>query len=89
MKPPKIPEGINATLLAQHAQLPVAAVEPLLKEILQQTYHYEWRVLGRPGTFSGALTPSGFLQMVVSEGVKRNIIVLLHKEGPFVAPPGA
>ena len=89
MKPPKIPEGITASLLAQHAQVPVSSIEPLLTEIIQQTYRYEWRVLGRPGTFSGALTPSGFTQMVVSEGVKRNVIVLLHKEGPFVAPPDA
>ena len=85
MKPPKIPEGITAALLAQHAQLPVAALEAMLMEVAEKTYHYEWKILGRPATFSGGLTPSGYAQMVISEGIKRNVIVLLKREGPFTA----
>jgi hypothetical protein len=83
MKPPKIPEGITAALLAQHAQLPVPVVEGLLMEVAQQSYRYEWKILGRPATFAEALTPSGYAQMVVAEGIKRNIIVLLKWEGPL------
>jgi len=83
MKPPKIPEGITPALLAQHAQLPAPVIEALLKEISQQTYRYEWKVLGRPATFAGALTPSGYAQMVVAEGINRNVIVLLKREGPL------
>ena len=83
MKPPKIPEGITAALLAQHAQLPVPAIEALLAEVAHQSYRYEWRLLGRPGTFAEALTPSGYAQMVVAEGIKRNVIVLLKREGPL------
>lgn len=83
MKPPKIPEGITAALLAQHAQLPVSFVETLLTEVAQQSYRYEWKVMGRSATFAEALTPSGFAQMVVTEGIKRNVIVLLKREGPL------
>ena len=85
MKPPKIPEGITATLLAQHAQLPVPAIEALLSEVVHQSYRYEWRILGRPGTFAEALTPGGYAQMVVTEGIKRNIIVFLKRDGPLTA----
>ena len=83
MKPPKIPEGITAALLAQHAQLPIPCIEALLMEIAQQSYRYEWKILGRPGTFAEALTPSGYAQMVVAEGIKRNVIVLVKCEGPL------
>lgn len=85
MKPPKIPEGITATLLAQHAQLPVPVIDALLAEVAQQSYRYEWKVLGRPGTFADALTPTGYAQMVVAEGIKRNIIVFLKRDGPLTA----
>ncbi len=83
MKPPKIPEGITPSLLAQHAQLPLAVTEALLMEVVQQSYRYEWKVLGRSATFAEALTPSAFAQMVVTEGIKRNVIVLLKREGPL------
>jgi len=85
MKPPKIPEGITAALLAQHAQLPVPVVQSLLMEVAQQSYRYEWKILARPGTYAEALTPSGYAQMVVAEGIKRNVIVLLKREGPLTA----
>ena len=83
MKAPKIPEGITAALLAEHAHLPVPVIEELLMEVAQQTYRYEWKTLGRPATFAGALTPSGYAQMVVAEGIKRNVIVFLKREGPL------
>jgi hypothetical protein len=83
MKPPKIPEGITAALLAQHAQLPVPVVGALLAEVAQQSYRYEWKILGRPGTYAEALTPSAYAQMVVAEGIKRNVIVLLKRDGPL------
>lgn len=83
MKAPKIPEGINAALLAEHAQLPVPVLEAMLMEVAQQTYRYEWKTLGRPATFAEALTPSAFAQMVVAEGIKRNVIVFLKREGPL------
>ena len=89
MKPPKIPEGITATLLAQHAQLPVPILEAMLTEVAQQSYRYEWKVLGRPATFSGALTPTAYAQMVIAEGINRNIIVLLKREGPLTANTNA
>ena len=85
MKAPQIPEGITAALLAEHAQLPIPAIEAMLMEVAQQTYRYEWKTLGRAATFAGALTPSGYAQMVVNEGIKRNVIVFLKREGPFTA----
>lgn len=85
MKTPKIPEGITAALLAEHAQLSVAAIEALLMEVAQQSYRYEWRIMGRPATFAEALTPSAYAQMVVAEGIKRNVIVFLKREGPLTA----
>ena len=83
MKAPKIPEGITAALLAQHAQLPIPVLEAMLMEVAQQSYRYEWKVLGRPAVFCEALTPSAFAQMVVTEGIKRNVIVLLNCDGPL------